>query len=152
MGRDGQCSGLQRAIGWWAAPGGSPTLPAMVLRILRWVNRMYAFAAFGAYALAFVVAFVCVFTFPLGALALVVLGVLSLAFVALGRDALQAMERWISRRWLRSGRCPQCRMGPVHPRGLAWACRGCGAAFAADGSQEVLEEPAEDASLVAVPD
>jgi hypothetical protein len=43
-------------------------------------------------------------------------------------------------------------MGPVHPRGPAWTCRGCGADFAADGSQELPEEPSEDASLVAVPD
>ncbi|MFM1830705.1 MAG: hypothetical protein RLZZ558_1045 [Planctomycetota bacterium] len=124
----------------------------MVLRILRWVNRMYAFAAFGVYAVAFVIAFVCVFTFPLGALVLVVLGVLSLAVVALGRDALQAIERWMGRRWLRAGRCPQCRMGPVQPRGMAWTCRGCNAAFASDGSQEAPEEPSSDTSLVAVLD
>jgi ribosomal protein L37AE/L43A len=78
-----------------------------------------------------------VFTFPLGALALVVLGVLSLAFVALGRDVLQALERWMSRGALRAGRCPACRMGPVDGAGSprVWTCRGCAARFETDGSQ-----------------
>jgi hypothetical protein len=97
----------------------------MVLRILRFVNRAYAFAAFAIYLVAFVIASICVFTFPLGALALVVLGVLSLAFVALGRDVLQALERWMSRGALRAGRCPACRMGPVDGAGSprVWTCR-----------------------------
>jgi len=109
----------------------------MVLRILRFVNRAYAFVAFAIYLVAFVVASICVFTFPLGALALVVLGVLSLAFVALGRDVLQALERWMSRGALRAGRCPACRMGPVDGAGSprVWTCRGCAARFEADGSQ-----------------
>jgi len=109
----------------------------MVLRILRFVNRAYAFVAFAIYLAAFVVASICVFTFPLGALALVVLGVLSLAFVALGRDVLQALERWMSRGALRAGRCPACRMGPVDGAGSpkVWTCRGCAARFEGDGSQ-----------------
>jgi len=109
----------------------------MVLRILRFVNRAYAFAAFAIYLAAFVVASICVFTFPLGALALVVLGVLSLAFVALGRDVLQALERWMSRGALRAGRCPVCRMGPIDGAGSprVWTCRGCAARFETDGSQ-----------------
>ena len=119
----------------------------MVLRILRFVNRAYAFAAFGLYFAAFVVASICVFTFPLGALALVVLGVLSLAFVALGRDVLQALERWMSRGALRAGRCPACRMGPVDAGGAAagWCCRGCAARFEADGSQLQRQDAGPDA-------
>jgi hypothetical protein len=126
------------------------------LRILRFVNRAYPFVAFGAYGLAFVVAFLCMFTFPLGALTLVVVGVLSLAFVALGSDALKALERVMSRRALRRGRCPACRMGPVQSVEAGWGCQGCAAAFDADGSQrvvEVAEEPdaaSEDAAAVSV--
>ena len=133
------------------APGvvGASTLAvaAMVLRILRFVNRAYAFVAFAVYLTAFVVASICVFTFPLGALALVVLGVLSLAFVALGRDVLQALERWLSRGALRAGRCPACRMGPVEAAGspVAWNCRGCSARFEADGSQVQALEAAPEA-------
>lgn len=119
----------------------------MVLRILRFVNRAYAFAAFAIYLAAFVVASICVFTFPLGALALVVLGVLSLAFVALGRDVLQALERWMSRGALRAGRCPACRMGPVDATGspVTWCCRGCAAQFESDGSQLQAFEGAPEA-------
>ena len=119
----------------------------MVLRILRFVNRAYAFVAFAIYLVAFVVASICVFTFPLGALALVVLGVLSLAFVALGRDVLQALERWMSRGALRAGRCAACRMGPVDAAGtpVEWCCRGCAARFEADGSQMQALEAAPEA-------
>lgn len=119
----------------------------MVLRILRFVNRAYAFVAFAIYLAAFVVASICVFTFPLGALALVVLGVLSLAFVALGRDVLQALERWLARGALRAGRCPACRMGPVDAAGtpVVWCCRGCAARFEADGSQMQPLEGAPEA-------
>ena len=119
----------------------------MVLRILRFVNRAYAFVAFAIYLVAFVVASICVFTFPLGALALVVLGVLSLAFVALGRDVLQALERWMSRGALRAGRCPACRMGPVDAAGtpVVSCCRGCAARFEADGSQMQAQEAAAEA-------
>ena len=119
----------------------------MVLRILRFVNRAYAFAAFAIYLVAFVIASICVFTFPLGALALVVLGVLSLAFVALGRDVLQALERWMSRGALRAGRCPACRMGPVDGAGSprVWTCRGCAARFETDGSQMQAVEAAAEA-------
>jgi len=126
------------------------------LRILRFVNRAYPFVAFGAYGFAFVVAFICMFTFPLGALTLVVVGVLSLAFVALGSDALKGFERVLSRRALRRGRCPACRMGPVESVAEGWSCRGCAANFDADGTQRVVEvadEPeqaSEDAAAVSV--
>jgi len=109
------------------------------------VNRAYAFVAFGLYMLAFGVAFLCVFTFPLGALALVILGVLSLAFVALGRDTLQAIERWLSRRSMQQGRCPACRMGPMISDVMhgAWRCGGCLVCFESDGSE--LRPPDTDA-------
>lgn len=126
-------------------PGGGvyPDRMSLLLRILRFVNRAYAFAAFAVYGLAFVVASICVFTFPLGALALVVGGVLSLAFVALAYDALKACERALSRGALRQGRCPACRLGPVERREQGWCCRGCAAAFETDGSERTVE-PEED--------
>lgn len=120
----------------------------MVLRILRFLNRAYPFVALACYMLAFVVAFVSMFTFPLLALTLVVVGVLSLAFVALGWDALRAVERWMSRRALLRGRCPACRLGPVERRQAeqAWCCRGCGARFDAEGTQ-TREEPSDTAEM-----
>jgi hypothetical protein len=126
-------------LGHDARPRAVYAADMLPLRILRFVNRAYPFVAFGAYGFAFVVAFICMFTFPLGALALVVAGVLSLAFVALGSDALKGLERILSRRALRKGRCPACRMGPVQSLELGWCCRGCVANFDADGAQRVAE-------------
>jgi ribosomal protein L37AE/L43A len=114
----------------------------MVLRLLRLVNRLYPWVALAAYMLAFAVAFVCVFTFPLGALALVVMGVLSLAVVAVARDGLQAVQRLMQRGWLRRGRCPACRMGPVKAEGSGWRCRGCAQSFDTDGAEATAAEPA----------
>ena len=113
----------------------------MVLRLLRLVNRVYPWVALAAYMLAFMVAFICVFTFPLGALSLVVLGVLSLAVVAVVRDALQATQRVMQRRWLRRGRCPACRTGPVEAEAAGWRCRGCAEAFGSDGAELPPAEP-----------
>ncbi len=116
----------------------------MVLRILRFLNRAYPFVALACYMAAFVVAFVSMFTFPLLALTLVVLGVLSLAFVALGWDLLRAVERWMSRRALLRGRCPACRLGPVErPQAQGeWTCRGCAARFDTEGTQ-TRQEPVD---------
>ena len=117
---------------------------ALALRILRFVNRAYPFVALAGYMLAFAVAFICVFTFPLGALTLVVAGVLSLAFVALGADALRALERVMARAQLRRGRCPACRLGPIEPEAAGRAhCRGCAMRFDADGSDREAEPATE---------
>ena len=44
----------------------------MILRLLRAVNRVYPFIVLAGYMVAFVLAFICVFTFPLGALVLII--------------------------------------------------------------------------------
>lgn len=124
---------------------------ALALRILRFVNRAYPFVALAGYMLAFAVAFVCVFTFPLGALTLVVAGVLSLAFVALGADALKGLERVMARAQLRRGRCPACRLGPAE--GVTqggWQCRGCATRFEADGTDRPADAaPEQHAAMTA---
>ncbi len=136
----------EEALGWTAYP------PAMVLRLLRLVNRLYPWVALGTYMVAFAVAFICVFTFPLGALGLVVLGVLSLAVVAVARDGLQAVQRFMQRRWLRSGRCPACRTGPVETSAPGWRCRGCATRFDPDGADLVQDSPppVADAEMASV--
>ena len=123
----------------------------LALRIMRAVNRAYPFVALAGYMLAFAVAFVCVFTFPLGALTLVVAGVLSLAFVALGADALRGIERVMARAQLRRGRCPGCRLGPVEGAAEGgWQCRGCAMRFETDGGDRAAEsEPEQHAAMTA---
>ncbi|NBU42335.1 MAG: hypothetical protein EBS51_16345 [Planctomycetia bacterium] len=123
---------------------------ALALRILRFVNRAYPFVALAGYMLAFAVAFICVFTFPLGALGLVVAGVLSIAFVALVADAMKGLERMMARAQLRHGRCPACRLGPIERAAQGgWQCRGCAMGFEADGSDRPTE-PEQHAAMSAV--
>ena len=69
----------------------------MILRLLRAVNRVYPFVVLFGYMGAFLLAFICIFSFPLGALVLVIGSVLSLAFVVFFGETLGGMERILPR-------------------------------------------------------
>ena len=127
----------------------------MILRILRSVNRAYPFLVLGGYMVAFALAFICVFTFPLGALVLIIGSVLSLAFVVFFGETLSGIEGILTRRALKKNRCPACRMGPIQKNVAAYQCLGCGVCFEFDGTQlspEVsdLETPDASAKLIVV--
>ena len=113
----------------------------MILRILRSVNRSYPFLVLGGYMVAFALAFVCVFTFPLGALVLIIGSVLSLAFVVFLGETLSGIEGMLTRRALKKNRCPACRMGPIQKNVAAYQCLGCGVRFEFDGTQLSPEAP-----------
>ncbi|MCE9618398.1 MAG: hypothetical protein K8R92_00620 [Planctomycetes bacterium] len=116
----------------------------MILRVLRALNRSYPFVVFFGYLAAFVLAFICMFSFPLGALVLVIGSVLSLALVVFVGEVLLGVERILARRALRRRRCPACRMGPVQTNSTRFHCLGCGSRFESNGSAAVdaEEEPA----------
>ena len=121
----------------------------MILRLLRAVNRVYPFVVLFGYMGAFVLAFICIFSFPLGALVLVIGSVLSLAFVVFFGETLGGMERILTRRALKKNRCPACRMGPIQKNAAAYQCLGCGICFDMDGaqlSQDAQEIEASDAN------
>ena len=113
----------------------------MILRILRSVNRAYPFLVLGGYMVAFALAFICVFTFPLGALVLIIGSVLSLAFVVFFGETLSGIEGILTRRALKKNRCPACRMGPIQKNVAAYQCLGCGVCFECDGTQLSQEAP-----------
>ena len=121
----------------------------MILRMLRSVNRVYPFVVLFGYIAAFLLAFICIFSFPLGALVLVIVSVLSLAFVVFFGETLTGIEGILTRRALKNNRCPACRTGPIQKNVAAYQCLGCGARFHFDGAQLSADEQeacANDAS------
>ena len=121
----------------------------MILRLLRSLNRAYPFVVLFGYMGAFVLAFICIFSFPLGALVLIIGSVLSLAFVVFFGEALSGIEGILTRRALKKNRCPACRTGPIQKNAAHFQCLGCGARFHFDGAQLSADEQeacASDAS------
>ena len=121
----------------------------MILRFLRSLNRAYPFVVLFGYMGAFVLAFICIFSFPLGALVLIIGSVLSLAFVVFFGEALSGIEGILTRRALKKNRCPACRTGPIQKNTAHFQCLGCGERFHFDGAQLSADEQeacANDAS------
>lgn len=112
----------------------------MILRLLRAVNRVYPFVVLFGYMGAFLLAFICIFSFPLGALVLVIGSVLSLAFVVFFGETLSGIEGILTRRALKKNRCPACRTGPIQKNSAHFQCLGCGARFHFDGAQLSADE------------
>jgi hypothetical protein len=127
----------------------------MILRLLRSVNRVYPFVVLFGYMGAFLLAFICIFSFPLGALVLVIGSVLSLAFVVFFGETLSGIEGILTRRTLKKNRCPACRMGPIQKNAATYQCLGCGICFDMDGAQllqdaQEIEASDADAKFIVV--
>jgi Zn finger protein HypA/HybF involved in hydrogenase expression len=104
---------------------------------------------------AFLLAFICIFSFPLGALVLVIGSVLSLAFVVFFGETLSGIEGILTRRTLKKNRCPACRMGPIQKNAATYQCLGCGICFDMDGAQllqdaQEIEASDADAKFIVV--
>ena len=127
----------------------------MILRLLRAVNGVYPFVVLFGYMGAFLLAFICIFSFPLGALVLVIGSVLSLAFVVFFGETLSGIEGILTRRTLKKNRCPACRMGPIQKNAATYQCLGCGICFDMDGAQllqdaQEIEASDADAKFIVV--
>ena len=127
----------------------------MILRLLQAVNRVYPFVVLFGYMGAFLLAFICIFSFPLGALVLVIGSVLSLAFVVFFGETLSGIEGILMRRTLKNNRCPACRMGPIQKNAATYQCLGCGICFDMDGAQllqdaQEIEASDADAKFIVV--
>ncbi len=128
---------------------------SMILRLLQAVNRVYPFVVLFGYMGAFLLAFICIFSFPLGALVLVIGSVLSLAFVVFFGETLSGIEGILTRRTLKKNRCPACRMGPIQKNAATYQCLGCGICFDMDGAQllqdaQEIEASDADAKFIVV--
>lgn len=107
-------------------------------RILSAIDQSYGVALFWVYIAAFALAFMMVFVFPPGAIALLFLSLFSLLILIPLSRGLHAIVRLIGRRHLRHGRCPTCgqQVGPMNTdeaRNEAWSCHDCGARFMGSG-------------------
>ncbi len=100
----------------------------------------------GIYVLSFIAAFACMFFFPPGALALVLIGVLGLVVFRAGGAVLGWAERRLSRRCLERGTCPLCEQEVISTAGEAsrWECPRCRTKFSAVGSVVLLDEAADE--------
>jgi hypothetical protein len=109
----------------------------LLVRVMRWLRGAYGPALLVGYCIAFLLAFACVFFFPLGALALVILSVLSTALVPLGGGALAWADRFACRRMIGRGTCPWCGAGISGNQGAepAPACGACGAEWQRNGER-----------------
>jgi hypothetical protein len=117
----------------------------LLVRVMRWLRGAYGPALLVGYCIAFLLAFACVFFFPLGALALVILSVLSTALVPIGGGALAWADRFACRRMIGRGTCPWCGAGISRAQGAepGPACSACGAEWQRNGERMVPVAAAE---------
>ena len=109
----------------------------LLVRVMRWLRGAYGPALLLGYCGAFLLAFACVFFFPLGALALVILSVLSTALVPIGGGLLAWADRLACRRMIGRGTCPWCGggIGGTGGSGAAVGCGACGASWERNGER-----------------
>ncbi len=107
----------------------------LLYRIARVTSETFPLVALGAYILAFLVVFPCVFLFPPLGLMLFGLSMASLPFTWVVGRSLIASEARLALRGLASGACPQCtrRMQSIRDPERTWQCEFCETRFRADG-------------------
>ncbi|MHC4810366.1 MAG: hypothetical protein ACYTEV_08370 [Planctomycetota bacterium] len=114
-------------------------------RIARITSETFPLVALGAYILAFLVVFPCVFLFPPLGLMLFGLSLASLPFTWVVGRGLIAAETRLALRELAAGACPQCakRMQSIRDPERTWQCEFCEVRFRTDGGvipPQMLEE------------
>jgi hypothetical protein len=111
----------------------------LLVRVMRWLRGAYGPVLLVGYCVAFLLAFACVFFFPLGALALVILSVLSTALVPIGGSLLAWADRRACRRMIGRGTCPWCGGGIGVEGGsrAAPGCDACGTSWERNGERLV---------------
>lgn len=126
----------------------------MFYRILCSFNDDFGLFVFFLYLAAFALAFVLIFVFPPGALALVLLGLLGLVGVWVVVGCSRMLERSICRRQLDAGRCPFCSGAFLVPGDAGQLehvqCPQCSQAFEPDGRRHELDEEDDDEVLPTV--
>ena len=109
----------------------------LLVRVMRWLRGAYGPALLVGYCVAFLLAFACVFFFPLGALALVIVSVLSTALVPIGGGLLAWADRCACRRMIGRGTCPWCGAGIGRAQGDSSVptCSACGTEWERNGER-----------------
>ena len=122
----------------------------MIYRLLAKFNDDFALFVFFLYLAAFVLAFLMVFIFPPGALALMLLGLVGFVGVWVIVGVMRFFERILARKSLSQDRCPCC----SHAEGFSltpseeWdsvvLCGGCGQHFESGGRRIPVEDDNDD--------
>lgn len=109
----------------------------MLYRLLCSFNDGFGLVVFFGYLAAFVLAFLLVFLFPPGALALVLLGLVGLVLVWIFFGVSKAIEASLGRRSIDEGTCPECGeelLPPVESSDPVYVCCSeCGQAYELTG-------------------
>ena len=122
----------------------------MLYRLLAKFNDDFGLFVFFLYLAAFLLAFLMVFIFPPGALALMLLGLVGFVGVWLVVVVMRTFERALARKALGKGRCPSCshEEGMVVTPSIEWdsvvLCGGCGQHFESGGRRVAPDEEALD--------
>jgi hypothetical protein len=126
----------------------------MLYRILCSFNDDFGLCVFFVYLAAFALAFVLIFIFPPGALALVMLGILGFVGIWVVVACSKMLERSICRRQLAAGCCPFCSGELLVPGDTGQnehaTCSRCGQAFERDGRRHDLDDEEDDDDLPTV--
>ena len=122
----------------------------MIYRLLAKFNDDFGLFVFFLYLAAFILAFLMVFIFPPGALALMLLGLIGFVGVWLIVVIMRFFERSLARKALGDDRCPCCTVASalVVTPSTEWdsvvCCDGCGQLFESGGRRIQAEDEEED--------
>ena len=122
----------------------------MIYRLLAKFNDDFGLFVFFLYLAAFVLAFLMVFIFPPGALALMLLGLVGFVGVWLIVVVMRFFERILARKSLDQDRCPCCSkmegfsITPSSEWDSVVLCAGCGQHFESGGRRIPPEEDDAD--------
>ena len=122
----------------------------MIYRLLAKFNDDFGLFVFFLYLAAFVLAFLMVFIFPPGALALMLLGLVGFVGVWMIVVIMRFFERILARKALGSDRCPCCSklsefvVTPSSEWDSVVCCGGCGQLFESGGRRIQADEDPDD--------
>ena len=122
----------------------------MIYRLLAKFNDDFGLFVFFLYLAAFVLAFLMVFIFPPGALALMLLGLIGFVGIWGVVMVMRFFERILARKALEQNRCPCCSeaeglsLTPSSEWDSVVLCGGCGQHFESGGRRIAPEEEDED--------
>ncbi|MSR43983.1 MAG: hypothetical protein EXS15_01295 [Phycisphaerales bacterium] len=118
----------------------------MLHTIARRIRSAYPAVVFGGYLVAFFLAFVMVFMLPIGALALVFVGLLALVPLVVVWGIVRMVEKPLALGKIRQGICPACASHAIHwvESDGGFRCSNCSMRFGPRGDDLAQLDPESD--------